>query len=226
MGQMIGGFAHELNNPLTSILGASELLQDGETNEASKKQLTMLHQQARRAAEIVQNLMYFSRPPAPGKTKVDIGELIDRTLHLQAYSLRKANITVDFKRENMLPGTIGEPRQLMQVFLNLILNAEQAMREGQGKGTLRIRCGQHEKFVWATFQDDGPGIAAEILPHIFDPFYTTKRPGRGTGLGLSICKAVLKEHGGNVEASSTPGGALFTVMLPIASQEAAAASTE
>lgn len=226
MGQMIGGFAHELNNPLTSILGASELLQDGETNEASKKQLTMLHQQARRAAEIVQNLMYFSRPPAPGKTKVDIGELIDRTLHLQAYSLRKANITVDFKRENTLPGTIGEPRQLMQVFLNLILNAEQAMREGQGKGTLRIRCGQHEKFVWATFQDDGPGISPEILPHIFDPFYTTKRPGRGTGLGLSICKAVLKEHGGNVEASSTPGGALFTVMLPIASQEAAAAATE
>ena len=226
MGQMIGGFAHELNNPLTSILGASELLQDGETNEASKKQLTMLHQQARRAAEIVQNLMYFSRPPAPGKTKVDIGELIDRTLHLQAYSLRKANITVDFKRENTLPGTIGEPRQLMQVFLNLILNAEQAMREGQGKGTLRIRCGQHERFVWATFQDDGPGIAAEILPHIFDPFYTTKRPGRGTGLGLSICKAVLKEHGGNVEASSSPGGALFTVMLPIASQEAAAATPE
>jgi two-component system NtrC family sensor kinase len=219
MGQMIGGFAHELNNPLTSILGVSELLQEGETSEASRKQITMLHQQARRAAEIVQNLMYFSRPPAPGKSRVDIGELIDRTLHLQAYSLRKANITVDFTHDQKLPSVIGEPRQLMQVFLNLILNAEQAMREGKEYGTLRIRVGQHEQFVWATFQDDGPGISAEILPHIFDPFYTTKRPGRGTGLGLSICKAVLKEHGGNVEATSTPGGALFTVMLPIAQKD-------
>jgi signal transduction histidine kinase len=185
----------------------------------------MLHQQARRAAEIVQNLMYFSRPPAPGKSRVDIGELIERTLHLQAYSLRKANITVDFTRDQKLPTVVGEPRQLMQVFLNLILNAEQAMREGKERGTLRVRAGQHERFVWATFQDDGPGISPEILPHIFDPFYTTKRPGRGTGLGLSICKAVLKEHGGNVEASSTPGGALFTVMLPIAAAEETGAST-
>jgi signal transduction histidine kinase len=163
--------------------------------------------------------MYFSRPPAPGKSRVDIGELIDRTLHLQAYSLRKANITVDFTRDQKLPPVVGEPRQLMQVFLNLILNAEQAMRENKERGSLRIRAGQHEQFVWATFQDDGPGISPEILPHIFDPFYTTKRPGRGTGLGLSICKAVLKEHGGNVEANSTPGGALFTVMLPIATKE-------
>jgi len=225
MGQMIGGFAHELNNPLTSILGVSELLQESETSESSQKQLTMLHQQARRAAEIVQNLMYFSRPPAPGKSRVDIGELIERTLHLQAYSLRKANITVDFTRDQKLPPVVGEPRQLMQVFLNLILNAEQAMREGKERGTLRIRAGQHERFVWATFQDDGPGISPEILPHIFDPFYTTKRPGRGTGMGLSICKAVLKEHGGNVEASSTPGGALFTVMLPIAPAEEAGGST-
>jgi two-component system NtrC family sensor kinase len=225
MGQMIGGFAHELNNPLTSILGVSELLQEGETTETSRKQLTMLHQQARRAAEIVQNLMYFSRPPAPGKSRVDIGELIDRTLHLQAYSLRKANITVDFTRDQKLPPVVGEPRQLMQVFLNLILNAEQAMRENKERGSLRIRAGQHEQCVWATFQDDGPGISPEILPHIFDPFYTTKRPGRGTGLGLSICKAVLKEHGGNVEANSTPGGALFTVMLPIATKEESGAAS-
>jgi len=151
MGQMIGGFAHELNNPLTSILGVSELLQESETSESSQKQLTMLHQQARRAAEIVQNLMYFSRPPAPGKSRVDIGELIERTLHLQAYSLRKANITVDFTRDQKLPTVVGEPRQLMQVFLNLILNAEQAMREGKERGTLRVRAGQHERFVWATF---------------------------------------------------------------------------
>jgi PAS domain S-box-containing protein len=216
MGQMIGGFAHELNNPLTTILGVSELLQDGEANEARLKQLGMLHQQARRATEIVQNLMYFSRPPAPGRTQVNLSEMVDRTLHLHAYSLRKNNITVDFLPELALPQVSGDPHQLMQVFLNLILNAEQAIREAREKGTLRIRLGKADSSVWASFQDDGPGIAPEILPNIFDPFYTTKRPGRGTGLGLSICKAVLKEHGGNVEAASAPGGgAVFTVHLPI-----------
>ena len=216
MGQMLGGFAHELNNPLTTILGMSELLKDGEANETRVKQLGMLHQQARRATEIVQNLMYFSRPTAPGKAQADMGELVDRTLHLQAYALRKGNITVDFLKTEGLPQVLADPHQIMQVFLNLILNAEQAIREVRDKGTLRIRMGKTDHTVWASFQDDGPGIAPEILPNIFDPFYTTKRPGRGTGLGLSICKAVLKEHGGNVEATSMPGGgALFTVSLPI-----------
>lgn len=216
MGQMIGGFAHELNNPLTAILGMSDLLKEGETNEARNRQLSILHQQARRATQIVQNLMYFSRPPAPGKSQVDLNELVERTLHLHAYSLRKNNITVDFLREQNLPQVMGDPHQLMQVFLNLVLNAEQAIREARDKGTLRIRLGKTDKNVSVTFQDDGPGIAPDILPNIFDPFYTTKRPGRGTGLGLSICKAVLKEHSGNIEASSAPGGgAVFTVTLPV-----------
>jgi PAS domain S-box-containing protein len=216
MGQMLGGFAHELNNPLTAILGVSELLQEGEENQTRVKQLVMLHQQARRATEIVQNLMYFSRPPAPGESMVDLNDLVDRTIHLQAYSLRKNNITIDFVKQEGIPQVSGDPHQLMQVFHNLILNAEQAIREAREKGTLRIRLGKKDNSVWVNFQDDGPGIAPEILPNIFDPFYTTKRPGRGTGLGLSICKAVLKEYGGNVEASSAPGGgAVFTVHLPI-----------
>jgi len=223
MGQMIGGFAHELNNPLTSILGLSEMLQEAEIAEASKKQLMMMHNQARRATEIVQNLMYFSRPPAPGKTRVNLGEIVQRTLHLQAYALRKSNITVDYLPEPSLPAVAGDPNQLIQVFLALVLNAEQAIREVRGKGTLRIRMGKGESSVWATFQDDGPGIPTENLPSIFDPFYTTKRPGRGTGLGLSICRAVVKEHGGNIEAASAPGGgAVFTVTLPMATESAAA----
>jgi len=216
MGQMIGGFAHELNNPLTAILGMSDLLKEGEKDEARNRQLSILHQQARRATEIVQNLMYFSRPPAPGKSRVDLNELVERTLHLHAYSLRKNNITVDFLKEQNLPQVMGDPHQLMQVFLNLVLNAEQAIREAREKGTLRIRLGKTDRNISVTFQDDGPGIAPDILPNIFDPFYTTKRPGRGTGLGLSICKAVLKEHNGNIEASSAPGGgAVFTVTLQI-----------
>jgi PAS domain S-box-containing protein len=218
MGAMIGGVAHELNNPLTSILGVSELLQDTETNEVTRKQLAMLQQQARRAAEIVQNLTYFARPPAPGKSKINLAELVERTLNLHAYSLRKNNITVDFLKEPGVPYALGDPHQLMQVFLNLIVNAEQAIREAREKGTLRIRLGKGEGSVWVSFHDDGPGIPKENLASIFDPFYTTKRPGRGTGLGLSICKSVMKEHKGSVEAANAPdGGAVFTLTLPTGS---------
>jgi PAS domain S-box-containing protein len=218
MGAMIGGVAHELNNPLTSILGVSELLQDTESNEVTRKQLSMLQQQARRAAEIVQNLTYFARPPAPGKSKINLAELVERTLNLHAYSLRKNNITVDFLKEPGVPYALGDPHQLMQVFLNLIVNAEQAIREAREKGTLRIRLGKGEGSVWVSFHDDGPGIPKENLASIFDPFYTTKRPGRGTGLGLSICKSVMKEHSGSVEAANAPdGGAVFTLTLPTGS---------
>ena len=216
MGAMIGGVAHELNNPLTSILGVSELLQDTETSETARKQLAMLQQQARRAADIVQNLTYFARPPAPGKSRIKLAEVVERTLNLHAYSLRKNNITVDFLRDEGLPHVLGDPHQLMQVFLNVILNAEQAIREARDKGTLRIRTGKSDNSVWVSFHDDGPGIPKENLPSIFDPFYTTKRPGRGTGLGLSICKSVMKEHNGSIEAANAPdGGAVFTVTLPV-----------
>jgi PAS domain S-box-containing protein len=218
MGAMIGGVAHELNNPLTTIMGVSELLQDTETNEGSRKQLGMLQQQARKAAEIVQNLTYFSRPPAPGKSRINLVEVVERTLNLHAYSLRKNSITVDFLKESGVPYALGDPHQLMQVFLNLIVNAEQAIREARDKGTLRIRLGRGDNSVWVSFHDDGPGIPKENLASIFDPFYTTKRPGRGTGLGLSICKSVMKEHNGSVEAANSPeGGAVFTVTLPVSS---------
>lgn len=219
MGQMIGGFAHELNNPLTSILGMAELLQEGPASEGARKQIVILHQQARRAAEIVQNLQYFARPPAPGHSQVNLNELVQRTVQMQAYPLRKSNITVDFLPEPSIPAIVADPNQLMQVFLNLLLNAEQAIRETREKGTIRVRLGRKPDAVSIVFQDDGPGISPENLAHIFDPFFTTKRPGRGTGLGLSICKTVLREHGGNIEAASAPGGgAVFTITLPVAAE--------
>ncbi len=225
MGQMIGGFAHELNNPLTSILGMAELLQEGETSEGARKQIAILHQQARRAAEIVQNLQYFARPPAPGRSQVNLNELVQRIVQMQAYPLRKSNITVDFLPEPAIPTIVADPNQLMQVFLNLLLNAEQAIRENRQKGTIRIRIGRKPDSAWIVFHDDGPGIAPENLAHIFDPFFTTKRPGRGTGLGLSICKTVLREHGGNIEAATAPdGGAVFTITLPIAAAESGTAA--
>ena len=223
MGQMIGGFAHELNNPLTSILGMAELLQEGDVSEAARKQASILHKEARRAAEIVQNLQYFARPPAPGRSQVNLNELVQRTVQMQTYPLRKSNITVDFLPEPAIPAIVADPNQLMQVFLNLLLNAEQAIRETREKGSIRVRIGRKPDSVWIVFQDDGPGIAPENLAHIFDPFFTTKRPGRGTGLGLSICKTVLREHGGNIEAASAPGGgAVFTITLPVGAELGAA----
>jgi PAS domain S-box-containing protein len=223
MGAMIGGVAHELNNPLTSILGVSELLQDSQSTDQARKQIAILQQQARRAAEIVHNLTYFATPPTPGKTRVNLADIVERTLNLHSYSLRKNNITVDFIREPGLPYAQGDPHQLMQVFLNLVLNAEQAIREARDRGTIRIRMGSAGGSVWASFLDDGPGIPAEVLSSIFDPFYTTKRPGRGTGLGLSICQSVMKEHNGSIEGANVPGGgAVFTVTLPAAAAFGAA----
>ncbi len=217
MGQMIAGVAHELNNPLTAVLGVTELLRDSTSDDAARRQLEIAHRQARRAAQIVQSLLTFSRPPQPRKICLNLSELIQRSLQLHEHSLRTNRVTVDFSASPDLPLILGDTSQLTQVFLNLIANAEQAIREIRDHGTLRIRVCRAGERVVATFQDDGAGIPREILPKIFDPFFTTKRPGRGTGLGLSICLAILREHNGEIEAESlSEGGSLFAVSLPIA----------
>lgn len=228
MGQLIAGVAHELNNPLTAILGISDLQREKAASDEDKRQLDLVHQQARRAADIVGNLLAFSRPAKAQKVSCSLSEMIHRTLQLHEYSLRVNNIVVDFTPDPTLPHVLGDSNQLMQVFLNLIVNAEQAIRGAKSSGVLRVRTGTREsmtgKMVWATIEDDGPGIPAEALARIFDPFFTTKRPGRGTGLGLSICMALVKEHGGTIEAQNSPsGGALFSVLLPALMASTAAA---
>jgi two-component system NtrC family sensor kinase len=219
MGQMIAGVAHELNNPLTAILGVTELLRDQTTDETSRRHLDLAHRQARRAAHIVESLLVFSRPATSHNTLLHLGDLLQRTLQLHEYSLRSNRIHVDFVARPDLPTVLGNSNQLTQVFLNLIVNAEQAIREVREQGTLRIRLGVVGDRVLITFQDDGVGIRRETLPRVFDPFFTTKRPGRGTGLGLSICMAIIREHNGDISAQSLPdGGAVFTVSLPVCTQ--------
>jgi PAS domain S-box-containing protein len=221
MGQMLAGVAHELNNPLTAILGVSELLRDRPgIDDATKRQLEMTHRQARRAARIVQNLLEFSRPASPQKKLLDLNNVLERTLQLHEHSLKRNSVEADFHQEPDLPYIVGDANQLIQVFLNLISNAEHAIKEVRTAGHIRIRLGQAFNRVYATVQDDGVGIKPEALPRLFDPFFTTKRPGGGTGLGLSICMSIVREHGGNIEVDSLPGGgASFTVYLPIAIQE-------
>jgi PAS domain S-box-containing protein len=220
MGQMLAGVAHELNNPLTAILGATELLRErGGIEEDTKRQLDLTHRQARRAARIVQNLLDFSRPAAPQKKPLDVNTLVERTLQLHEHSLRRNNVAVDFHPLTDLPGVVGDANQLMQVFLNLVTNAEYAIREVRESGRIQIRLVRDSSRIAVTFQDDGVGIRPEAFPHLFDPFYTTKRPGGGTGLGLSICMAIVREHGGTIEAESLPaGGSAFTVYLPVAAE--------
>ncbi len=217
MGQMLAGVAHELNNPLTAILGVSELLRDRQgIDESTKRQLEMTHRQARRAARIVQNLLEFSRPASPQKKAIDINSIIDRTLQLHEHSLRRNNVEATFQPVPDMPVVVGDANQLIQVFLNLISNAEQAIKEVRASGHIKIRLGKLGNRIFVTVQDDGPGIKPEALPKLFDPFFTTKRPGGGTGLGLSICMSIVREHGGNIEAEAIPeGGAAFTIYLPI-----------
>src|SRR5579859_5058158 len=224
MGQMLAGVAHELNNPLTAILGVTELLRDSEgVQENTKRQLELTHRQARRAARIVQNLLEFSRPAAPQKKALDVNSLIERTLQLQDHSLRRNNVDVDFQPQPDLPSVIGDANQMIQVFLNLISNAEHAIREVRETGRIQIRIGRIGEHISVTVQDDGVGVAQDALPKLFDPFYTTKRPGGGTGLGLSICMSIVREHGGSIDVETLPaGGSAFTVYLPIAPGELSA----
>lgn len=221
MGQMLAGVAHELNNPLTAVLGVTELLRErAGQDESFKRQLELTHRQARRAARIVQNLLEFSRPASAQKKLLDVNNLIERTLQLHEHSLRRNNIEVDFRPDTSLPGVLGDANQLIQVFLNLVTNAEQAIREVRESGRLQIRQSRSGDRISITFQDDGVGIRPEALPRIFDPFYTTKRPGGGTGLGLSICMSIIREHGGLIEAEALPaGGSAFKVSLPPAPLE-------
>jgi two-component system NtrC family sensor kinase len=222
MGQMIAGVAHELNNPLTAILGVTEMLRDQSKDETATRQLDLAYRQARRAAHIVQSLLVFSRPSTPRSTLLHLPDLLQRTLQLHEHSLRANHIHVDLAARPDLPTVLGDSNQLTQVFLNLIVNAEQAIHEVRDRGTLRIRLGVVGERVLITFQDDGVGIRRELLPRIFDPFFTTKRPGRGTGLGLSICMAIVREHNGDISAQPLPdGGSVFTVSLPVCTESVA-----
>ena len=228
MGQMLAGVAHELNNPLTAILGVTELVREREgLDESMKRQLDLTHRQARRAARIVQNLLEFSRPASPQKKGIDLSTIIERTLQLHEHSLRRNQVQVDFTPRIDLPPIVGDANQLIQVFLNLISNAEQAIHEVRESGRIQIRLALAGENVVVTVQDDGVGISPEAMPKLFDPFYTTKRPGGGTGLGLSICLSIAREHGGTIQAEPLPGGgSAFSVYLPAALESPAQLSAK
>lgn len=221
MGQMMAGAAHELNNPLTAILGVSDLLRERATDDATRRQIDLILQQARRAAGIIQNLLAFSRSTAQARPKLRLEELLNEVLRAQRASLAQKNIEIKFgPAPAAMPFVEGDQRLLSQVFSNLITNAEQSIAAAGDHGAIEISMRQMDGRVSVTIADNGFGIPSENLSKIFDPFFTTKRPGGGSGLGLTICLAVVKEHGGTIEVNSTPGsGAAFHVFLPAAADE-------
>ncbi|MEE8201368.1 MAG: ATP-binding protein [Candidatus Acidoferrales bacterium] len=230
VGQLLSGVAHELNNPLTALAGYTQLLRAAPLPAHLREKTELLAREAERAARIVQNLLLFVREGKAEKESISVLDALERALSLRAYELRVANIRVARDYDPGLPPVWGNPHQLQQVFLNLLLNAEQAIRSRREEGclTLRLRGPQaqaapEEKLVEIEIADDGPGISPSLLPYIFDPFFTTKPSQEGTGLGLAISQAIVKEHGGEILAHSTPGqGATFLVRLPARPSEAVA----
>jgi PAS domain S-box-containing protein len=220
MGQMLTGAAHELNNPLTAILGVGDLLRERATDDSARRHADIVVQQARRAAEIVQNLLAFSRPPSQGRSKIQLASIVKQLLDSQRERLAAKNIVPRFSAPDGLPLVEADPKLLSQAFLNILTNAEQAISSAGGRGSIEISLASSEGSLVVTFADDGPGIPSGDIQKIFDPFFTTKRPGGGSGLGLTISLVVVKEHGGTIEVQSQPGaGATFRVLLPVVPEE-------
>ena len=213
LGQLAAGAAHEINNPLTAILGYSDLLaDDAALPERARGTATKIRDQARRTKNLVQNLLSFARQVPTERTLLDINTVVSNAVQLRALDLHSGGSTIVAQLESVLPGVRGDNNQLMQVFFNIISNALDAMNEAGG-GVLTIRTLRDRGNVVVLFSDTGPGLRE---PHrVFDPFYTTKPVGKGTGLGLSICYGIVQEHGGRIFCyNGQQGGAVFRVDLP------------
>jgi PAS domain S-box-containing protein len=215
VGELAAGVAHEINNPLTGIIGFSERLLRKSSDEKMTTDLKRIHSEAQRAAKVVQNLLTFARQREPRKEPVDVNEILAESLELREYELKQLGIQVVTHFAD-LPGISADYYQLEQVFVNLIINAEQAITTS-GKGNrLNIASGEMDGYIVVTVADNGPGIQPRDLKKVFDPFFTTRGDEGGTGLGLSICHGIIEEHGGRISVASEPDeGTTFTISLPL-----------
>ena len=225
IGQMAAGIAHEINNPLTGVIGFSQLLMKMDVPEDIKEEIAIIHDSAQRVSSIVNRLLTFARQTKPLHNMTSINELLTNTLALRAYHLRTNNIEVTTELSSDLPQIIADAGQIQQVFLNIIVNAETEMTNANGKGTLLIKTEQMNNNIRISFKDNGPGMDEERLGKIFNPFFTTREIGQGTGLGLSICYGIVTEHNGKLWAESKPGkGSTFFIELPVITKDIEEAS--
>jgi PAS domain S-box-containing protein len=220
VGELASGVAHEINNPLTAVIGYAHLLLDRKDIPTDiRRDVEVINEGAQRVAGIIKKLLVFARQTKPERTYVDINEIINTTLELRAYSLQSNNTKVILQLDPDLPMTVADPGQLQQVFLNLIMNAEAEVKLVHGGGKVSIKTEQIGDNLRISFKDNGLGIAKENLERIFNPFFTTRKVGQGTGLGLSVCHGIVTEHKGRIWAESQLGkGATFIVELPIVSE--------
>jgi two-component system NtrC family sensor kinase len=221
VGQLVSGVAHEVNNPLTAILGFTDLLMENpELPESARRDLRVILQEAQRTKQIVQNLLSFARQMPPQRKPVQLNSVLQRTVHLRSYDFISHGIQVIERLDESLPVVIGDSHQLQQVFLNILNNAYDAVRETSTPSRIEVMSASANSYVEISFRDNGIGI---VDPEkIFDPFFTTKDIGKGTGLGLSICYGIVREHGGEILCHNNPDseGATFVVRLPIATETA------
>jgi len=218
LGQTMSGVAHELNNPLATILACAERLAGRRTDDTTRRDLDAIHNAAERAARIVRNLQTFARKRHTTRTTVDLNQVVRETLALRAYEQRAANVVILEGLAAGLPPVFADPHQIQQILLNLVINAEQAMLDAHGRGTLILRSWQDPErdAVILEVNDDGPGIPEDVQTKVFDPFFTTKAVGKGTGLGLTVAYAIAQEHGGRLRLTSHgTRGTSFFLELPV-----------
>ena len=218
IGEMAAGLAHELNNPLTGVLALSQLLMDSDVPEEYREDLECVYNEAKRAASIVKNVLLFARNNNYENGHASANEVVRDVLRLREYEEKVSNITAVMALQDDLPDVQIDKFQLQQVFLNLILNAEAAIKETSKPGTLTVTTERINNHINIHFKDNGCGIDRHTLPRIFDPFFTTKDIGKGTGLGLSICYGIVVKHGGKITVKTNPNkGTTFTVRMPVIS---------
>ncbi|MGI2335880.1 MAG: PAS domain-containing hybrid sensor histidine kinase/response regulator [Dehalogenimonas sp.] len=218
VGEMAAGIAHEINNPLTGVIGFSELLQERKDLPPDvMENLQIINSGSVRVKEIVKRMLTFARQAKPTKSSVSVNELLDNTIEMRSYVLKTANIEVIKDYDSELPLIDADPGQLQQVFLNLIVNAEFAMKKAHDKGKLTITSRKFDDtHIAVTIADDGPGMTEAVQAKLFQPFFTTKDPGEGTGLGLSLSRSIVLEHNGTIEVDSKLGvGTTFTIKFPL-----------
>jgi PAS domain S-box-containing protein len=216
IGQLVSGVAHELNNPLASVMAFSQLVLTTSTNDAEREDaLQTIHAEAKRAAKIVSNLLTFARQHPPQRTVTSVNDVISSVLEMRRYALTVHGVVLDEQLALDLPVIWADPFQLQQVLLNLIGNAEQALRGWEGEKRILVRSEVRNGRIVVTVRDTGPGIPEGEIDRVFNPFYTTKGIGKGTGLGLSVSDGIIREHGGSIRVESAGSGASFIIDLPI-----------